>query len=455
MSAFDIEWEWLPPPSADAFGAERATWAEVRLTLAATCLTAHTTHASEEGKHRLSQEVIGPLSGIADWLVENWLFLAWEIHTPFPKTLGDRAARVPTLRDAREGQIGDVEVPLLARWLHRHTLGHGASDLALPVISFLPEDRMIGVSVAPPSYHLKPTVNFAVQWPREPVWMGRDELLADLRNLVLETISRSRAHPESAQWAEWLEKRFREAEEAASSLNRRRELMFGQVLASIWDHTMQPLGEDADALVGVLTDSSIIAEESTATFLADTVRKALRPRTNPQAAWQLVRPAAGEHMLPPYERGYRLARRTRDFLKARSKPLVDLIGALSQLNVNVQPVSGPPLFRSAAVAGHEGQSTVLYIEDHPRFRGLAPTRFSIAAGLGRLLAEGAPTAAYGGALGSQSRVQATQQANAFAAELLLPLEALRETDDLTVLSEEYGISRVAAERHRENRLHKN
>jgi hypothetical protein len=452
MSDFNVQWDWLPvPPAEDAFGPERSTWAKLRLDFDTTCITSH---VAPDGSAAV-KEVVGPLSGIADWLVENWLFLSWESHTPFPKTVGERASHVPSLKDARNGEIGDIDISALARWLHRHTLGHGDSDLALPAISFLPEERVIGISVAAPSYHLKPTISFGVQWPREPIWIPRDELLADLRSIVVETIERARVQPETKDWAEWMAGRFKDAESQAASPERRRELLFGKFVAAQWDKTMAPLGKDAAALVGVLTDSPIIEEERSVSFVADAVRDGLRVQ-GLKPAWYEIQPDPGEKLLPPYERGYRLARRVRSFLKEPTKPLLDLAGVISQMGIRVAPVSGPPLFRSASVVGHEGQSTVMYLANHPQYSGLLPTRFGIAAALGRLVAEGSANTAFGAAVGAQSRVQATQQANAFAAEFLLPYEALEGSGaDVATLSEEYGISRKAAEKHRENRLRQN
>ncbi len=64
--------------------------------------------------------------------------------------------------------------------------------------------------------------------------------------------------------------------------------------------------------------------------------------------------------------------------------------------------------------------------------------------LGRLLFE-AQGKCWGAAIGDQSRVQETQRANAFAAELLAPAEAVRRYgNDPERLAEDYGISLTSA-----------
>jgi Zn-dependent peptidase ImmA (M78 family) len=58
----------------------------------------------------------------------------------------------------------------------------------------------------------------------------------------------------------------------------------------------------------------------------------------------------------------------------------------------------------------------------------------------------------GVAHGAQARYRPTQLANAFAAELLLPVQAIQRSRGSTdALAKRYGISRSAAEWHVHNR----
>src|SRR5437667_2154892 len=145
MPSFSLTYEWLPEPEdGQAFGPDRVTWASLRAEVDGLNVTAH--HDAESVEYlKVRDAVNGGLAGIADWLVENWLYVFWEVHTPFPKiaSTDGAAGRVPSLRDALEGypsHTGSGASPApLARWQHRHSLGHAASDLALPSIVFLPE----------------------------------------------------------------------------------------------------------------------------------------------------------------------------------------------------------------------------------------------------------------------------------------------------------------------------
>jgi hypothetical protein len=158
-------------------------------------------------------------------------------------------------------------------------------------------------------------------------------------------------------------------------------------------------------------------------------------------------------VLPPYERGYRLAIRARAALGRPHQPLFELGEVLHSFGVRLAPFEGSELFRSACSVGAGGSATVFYAEAHSTYGGVHPTRFAIAAALGRLLGAGAGRGPFGAAHGSQSAYRETQEANAFAAELLLPYAALvQQSLDVDALSDKYGISRVAAERHLSNRL---
>lgn len=135
---------------------------------------------------------------------------------------------------------------------------------------------------------------------------------------------------------------------------------------------------------------------------------------------------------------------------------MELGPVLGELDLDLTRFVSSGLFRSAVVVGADGRGELLVSTDDELTRRMAPARFAICAALGRLLGDGAGgEAAYGAAHGPQARLFETQRANAFAAELLLPLAALRAhgpAPDIEKLSEDFGISRTAARWHVQNRL---
>jgi hypothetical protein len=454
---------WTDPPDAElAFGPERSTWAALTIRLGGLDVTAHRSAEAGEGT-----SVVGGMSGLAEWLVDNWVYILWDIHPPFPKfrsALFDETSWVPSLADAWEGweRFSSLKVDrrALGSWQHRHTLGHATSDLALPSISFLPEDKRVGVAIGATPVPFDPGVRFAIlERPlHAPVWVAKDDLEDELRAFVTATVNRARAtgQDDEKHWATWLGERFAAAEREAHDTTVRTRLMFGEFVANRWPEAQHALGADADALRGILLDASHVLDDTTFERLQALVEAVVKETSSKglsvQPEWKAVREHA-DFAGPPHERGYRLAERVRSLLDEPDAPLTDMAQALERFDVKLEPWRAEGnLFRSAVIAADQGSARIVYSRGNGIHSGVAPTRFAIAAAFGRLLyGASRRTGAFGAAHGAQSRWLQTRVANAFAAELLLPSAALYLGHDLQVLCEEYGISRSAAEWHRSNR----
>ncbi|MBI4957194.1 MAG: hypothetical protein HY908_34595 [Myxococcales bacterium] len=449
--------KWLDRPGDDeAFGPERSTWAALRIDLGEACLTSS---LDPDGCRR--DTVIGGMSGLADWIVENWLYVLWDIHPPFPKAPAAEDGRRPTVpglqtASTRWQELGNVDRNALGLWQHRHSLGHGASDIALPSIAFLPEDRRVGIAVGPAPQALDPSIRFSPpgehgKYRLAPTWVSKADLATDLGGFVEQTLRQADRDAAARPWANWLRQRLTEAQTLAATPDARRKVEFGELVAARWHRLAKALGEDTRVLEGILVDSSVVSDERGLDQLSSAVADRVREVGN-GAGWRDLALDRAEMLQPPHERGYRLAEKARAWLRQPDTPFPDLRGVLHRLGVGLGVFDGPPIFRSATMRGTKGGAAILYTEGDHAYGGVAPTRFAIAAGLGRLLAAGLSEAAFGAAHGPQSRWVATRQANAFAAEFLLPMRGMGLTSDVQALSERYGISRWAAERHRENRL---
>lgn len=470
MNRFELRYEWISPePEDDALPVEEATWARLEIRLDGRCVTSN--HPADtvtpEGE---SHSVVGAASGLAEWFVDHWLYLLWELHTPFPKhrhSSGPHAVGVPGLRDALRGWPewldGEADAQELGRWQARHTLGAARSDLALPSLVFLPEDAIVGVTVDhPPTYQLDSTVRFSVQegsepWPAGPYWVPKDELTSQVETFVDDTLEHARdASDEAARnWAMWLARRWEDTKSRARDPHTRLRIKFGEFVAARWEALEQTLGDRISALSGLLSDSPLIEDDDHLEHLSSQLQAAVGAATASLGEWRSFTAGAIRGEVAPYEQGYQLAKRVRTQLGAPKEPLNDLRRVLEECAVDVREVESRGLYRSAAVALQGGYATVLQATDDERNQGVAPARFAIAAAFGRLIAD-APLplqrqAAFGAAQSDQSRWMAAQRANAFAAELLLPAEALPGRD-LQDLCETYGISRSAATWHRHNRL---
>ncbi|MDI7267316.1 MAG: hypothetical protein QME96_04930 [Myxococcota bacterium] len=457
---FQVEWR-EPSPDDDAFGPETRTWAALAIRLDGALVSLN--HPADWKSDADREFVVGGMSGLAEWLVENWTYLLWETHPPFPRAPvhpGSAVPRIPSLRDAHGGWRDlDPDIPRVdvARWQHRHSFGHGSSPLAVPSIVFLPDERAVGVLVDHLPSQIDPTVRFSPgpdrdAWPADPVWVRREDLGLSLSEFVSSVLDRAKRHKDARGWAVWLDKAWQAERVRADDKEHRRKLMFGDVVASRWSDLEKELGERLAALEGLLADSLPPAADSEIDFLRGL---AVEQRACAPAVPEPLDLDGLERSLPPFIQGYRLAVRLRDALGLHEDPVVDLPGLLhDRFGVSVQPIGSKGMFRAAVVASSSG-GCLWYANDDPRFSGVPPVRFAVAAALGRWVSEVTSSARFfGAAHGPQARVRETQRANAFAAEFLLPGRVAGVCRDIEAVAAEYGISRSAAEWQRANHLAK-
>ena len=438
MARFRIRTHWLDAPAdEDLSEAERCTFARIALLVDDTALT----QVGDDGEDAARGFVRGPASGLAEWIVESWVSLLWETHTPFPKSPGGGAgqAKVPTTSDAARWWRGrTTDLAAVGRWQQRHTLGVACSDLALPSVVFLPEENAVGVFVAPNSDELDPVVRIAASLD-ETAWVRVEDMRDELGTFVDECIARARA-AHVTRWADWLDRLWVDSQRRERDPQERLRASLGEFAAQHWAEATAELAADAEALRGVLLDTEPVREQ--AAWLRHVEAVAGSRGAARETATQWPRPA-GTAGLPPYAQGQQLAVALREALGKPAEP-IDLRDSMEALGVRWRRTLTKE-FRSAAIRTGDGATCVLIGAE---MAGLARQRFAIAAALGRLLADAhAPGVPFGAAHGAASRVRETQRANAFAAELLLPKAALQERGerDVRELCDDFGISVRAAE----------
>jgi hypothetical protein len=266
MTQLSLRVEWLPPPPPGyAFGPEVATWARLSIFLDDDCLTRnHDSASSATNQER--DYVVGPMSGLVEWLVETWPYILWDIHMPFePFALGPGKSRVPSLRDAYQGwhRYDDaLDRDELAIWQHRHSLGHGASSLALPSLALIPDIRRIGIAIDYGPPNLDPSIRFSPQgsgsaWPTEPIWLAKDVVAAEFEQFLNECINKASASEETRPWSKWISDRWQSVREKVADPIFRRELLYGPLVADAWDGLKAKFGERIGVLEGLLLDMHI------------------------------------------------------------------------------------------------------------------------------------------------------------------------------------------------------
>jgi hypothetical protein len=436
-----FETEWLQPPSEeDAVGPDRFTWGRLLIQVGATTATNWRRPGSTE--HRTA--VVGGMAGLADWIVECWPSLLFDAPTPFPKA-ELRENQPPSTREVLGGQRLDGEVRLreLGRWEHTHRLGHGSTDLALPSVVFVPEPRHVGVFVGPEPL---PSGDVRFGETSATAWISRPALEEALGGFVDATIARARTSAETAEWAEWLDGRWRSQRGSVASPNAQQRLLLGDLQAEYIAERQTDLGERTACLVDATYDLGA-APIRVLGDVAGAIERTSQAK-NGNTRWR-IEDSFSE--LPPHEQGYRLAREIRSRLDKPSEPIEDLRAALEELGVAVDDIpGGERRFRSLAMAIPGSRPRIFRALDADV--GVAPSRFSILAALGRLVSEATATSPWGAAYGDYARVLPSKRAGAFAAEFLLPREAIRArgSADLQKLCEDFGISRSAATWHLHN-----
>lgn len=443
MGRFRIRATWIAAPEDEELSpAERHTFAQVSIAIDETVLTRVSDPADRT-------YVIGPTSGLVEWIVESWVSMLWETHAPFPKSAGAGAgrARPPSLRDAARLWAGfTVDRVAMGRWQQRHTLGVASSDLALPSIVFMPEEGAVGVFVASIADDLDPLVRIVPDFD-EPAWVRVEDLREVLSQFVDDTIQRAReADASTSRWATWLSALWADAKRRERDPHERLRAALGDYAAQHWAEAKAELDSDAEALRGILLDTPLVGDQAVWQRRLSDVAAVRGTAHHDAMKWPLLGSVAG---LPLFAQGQQLAVELRNALSNTDSP-IDPREAMEALGITWGRVD-TQAFRSAAIRTHDGSARVLISREA---RGLARERFASSVALGRLLGDGRPPGSpLGAAHGNASRWRETQRANAFAAELLLPAAALKTHDisNKRQLCEDFGISYKAATWQIENR----
>jgi hypothetical protein len=445
MRSFKIEIEWrIADDEQGLSGPEIPTFADLEIWIDDVCVTSCRTNPRQTEQRKY---VIGPLSGLADWLVDHWMEIFWQTHTPFPKVKPGEE-RVPDYDDVLRSEYQQIDIAAYGQWYACHCLGHSGSDLALPTILFIPEDTQVGLALGPAPSLLGSSCTFVLEQDRGVAWISKDDLGAELERFVSSIIEKASQDSPTAAWAAWLNKRFVGVLGKARDLTERRRLMFGDIVADHWECIEGELGGNAKILDGILIDSDPIQSTDDLSPLVSHVKRLASERVaNP--FWTSIQASPGEQMLPDFVRGYRRAERVRRALNLGDDP-IDFREVLDALQIGLQKIPGPAIARSAFMVAESGAAEVSLFTSHPMSKGLGPRRFSLATALGGLFASRSQTMPYGGANSDQARWARSREAKAFAAMFLLPASPVEANQSLEQLVDNYGISHTAASWHIEN-----
>jgi hypothetical protein len=486
--------------SADASVPEDSTLAKLAIYIGNDCLTRN--RARRRGRLLQPRDfVYGPVAGLAEWFIENWMAILWETHTPFEKSSsGDNEGDYVPLPGAREAfqywnnyintedniesngsfwvsghfpdhkddpgdsALSEEELACIADWQHRHLMGHASSDLAIPSIVMVPEGRRIVLAVDGLPGGQGASVEF-LNSDRKPRTKPTLQVLdkADFReqvqSFVDETIERAALSSGHPRWVHWLNDRWKTAQREEAQPKKQLECMLGVTATRRLDELMV---SDRPGLVRglerLLLDCPLVKSKHELRPAEDMVDEFAVKGEGSLSSKEL---AGWEHLgqrpipmdVPDYEQGYHLARYVRSVLDLGDSPIRNLGAFLKRMDVVLQDYRDTSLFRAAVFAPRRRTAHIVPSSRSERMRSHLPARFAVASALGRLLWESrsegnTPICA---AQGGHAMISQSRRANSFAAELILPATVVRGVDphspELATIAETYQISHRAAKLH--------
>ncbi len=417
------------------------------------------------------ENVLGPVGGLVDWLIENWGPILWETHTPFKKGgFGDDNTETPGIPGVREAAANwagyvDLDTAQFAEWQHRHLLGHACSDLALPSIVIIPEDRHVVIAVDRLPSAAQASVEFLGpdDMPRgQSVFVCRK---IDFRQTAKEFIEKTLERTESIEkfnyWANWLKERWLQAQSNEAKPRNQLTWMLGELSAKRVEEITKDQPGLANGMQQMLLDCPIVTQRTELRPIENLISDlAIKPDSSLSSkeipGWRNLVPESVSMSMPEFAQGYQLARLVRQKMSLEEKPIRDLSKTLERLDVKLEDDFDSSLFRVAVCAPSHGRAHIVPSSMDERMRTPTASRFAIASALGRLIWQSRLSASKPicAAQGDYAMLSQSRRANAFAAEFLLPREAILgvspDSPELWNLAARYGISPPAARWHVHN-----
>ena len=461
--------EPLSPSWERRFPAEFTAWAQFSLWINGENICRNLL----DGSNSVRDGVNVPLAPIADWLVRSWTFLEFE----------ERPSRFPQLPSLRNtvSRWGDAPAPaglseddwLDARehWWSRHFLSAGADGAHLPNLSLVRGDDRLFIEWAPAEFAGSPAPRFLSAEGRQIVgWAEGEEILAQFVSYVARWLRDSELgdifpwacqedplHEAIPNFSETLQAytgipanvlRGRTGSDSDADLRQNLGLqaegtdpggsVVTQVLRDLPPGISDSIWDQVWRLEGETRSVTGFAEE-----LRNLAFDAVRPASDPETS------------------GYFAAQGLRDRLGLNGQPIDDVEGQLKEFGVKIIE-SDVECTRERMLAGsRRGCGAAAVINQTPRTSTPWGKRFEAVRALGHLLMDPYRQDTLGAASTAFAQPWARRRAGTFAAEFLLPSEALREDahtldsyaepERFELVLERYGVGAQTAAYHLWNR----
>ena len=391
-----------------------------------------------DGSPSIRDGINVPLAPIADWLVRSWTFLAFEERPggfPLRSSLSDTVrgwGDAPPPAGVSEDEWLDAR----ELWWTRHFLAAGADGAQLPNLSLVRGDDRLFIEWAPACFAGARAPRFLSEHGQETVgWAEGEEVFAEFVAYVAGWL-REDAPDQVFPWV-YREDPLHAAETDFAEKLRAYTGVSADVLRA-WT------GTDADAdlreHLGLRADGddpggSVVTQvlRDLPPEISESVRgqiwrldEATREVTKFAGELRtLARDAAGAGSDPEMS-GQLAAQGLRDHLDLNGRPIEDMDALSREFGVNVID-SGVECSRERMLAGSRREvGAAAVINRTPRTRTPWGRRFESARALGHLLTDPYRDDALGAASTAFAQPWARRRSGAFAAEFLLPSEALLE-----------------------------
>ena len=433
-NSFAVGIEPLSPSWERRFPPEFTAWAQLSLWINGENICRNLL----DGSNSVRDGVNVPLAPIADWLVRSWTFLEFE----------ERPSCFPLLPSLRNtvSRWGDAPAPtglseddwLDARehWWSRHFLSAGADGAHLPNLSLVRGNDRLIIEWAPAEFVGSSAPRFLSAQGHEIVgWAEGEEILAQFVSFVagwLRDSELGHVFPWACQEDPLHEAapNFSETLQAYTGIPA--DVLRGRTDSDNDTELRQNLCLEADGtdpggsvVTQVLRDLPpgisdsiwdqiwrVEGETRSVTGFAEELRA---------LAHDAVRPASG-----PERSGYLAAQGLRDHLGLNGQPIEDVDGQLREFGVNLIDSDVECTQERMLAGSRRGCGAAAVINRTPRTSTLWGRRFESVRALGHLLMDPYRRDALGAASTAFAQPWTRRRAGAFAAEFLLPSEALRE-----------------------------
>ena len=429
-----IELHSLVPTWERHYLPERSAWARFSLWVDGLNLCRNLL----DGSPSVRDGVNVPLAPVADWLVRSWTFLAFEERPecfPLRGSLRDTVrdwGNAPAPADCNEDDWSDAR----ERWWTRHFLSAGAEGAQLPNVSLIRGDDRLFIEWAPAEFAGNRAPQYLSESGRATVrWAESEEVLTEFVSTVARWL-REDGLVHAFPWA----CREDPLHEVEAGFGEKLCVYTGISVDRLRAWTRADTEADLRERLGIRADSndpggSVITQvlRNLPPEISESVRDQIwrldqETRSVTDFAGELralAHDAAGTGS-DPETSGQRAAQGIRDHLDLDGRPIEDVDGQLRAFGVNVID-SDVECSQERMLAGsRRGFGAAAVINRTPRTETPWGRRFESARALGHLLMDSFREDALGAASTAFAQPWARRRSGAFAAEFLLPSEALRE-----------------------------